>query len=193
MKELLSFTFALLFIACQNQPFSHLDASPASQLTVSTQALYVPETSACEIHPETSLDVVQELSNSEMPGFHYREIPKRSEFDFENGFEALSCASSMTSSDETSDVVASAGADAIVDVIARAESWQKLTEKWDVRPVVMTCVDTNALSNNPACRDLIFVAEEGKLFSSSFENDFSQDSKSESWLVSSNESIVTKN
>lgn len=176
MKELLAFTFALFFIACQNQPFSNFSTPPAiTQSVATTRTVENLESSACVTETaDPSLDIVKELQDSEQPGIHYRETPKMSEFDFENGYETLACTSSVTSSDDLqeqgpaaeTEQLAAAPSAPVETGSETAPGWSTLTEKWEYRPTVTTCLDPQADSNGPACKEVSFEIEAGKLFSS---------------------------
>ncbi len=176
MKELLSFAFAILFISCQNQPFHSLAFDPDTTKVEVSETFSVPDSTACESTPEKTLDVAKELQDSRAPGFYYRETPMRSEFDFENGFEALTCASNVTSSDDSKEAMTLAEEPSVSEVetadpIAQAASWDALTQKWAVTHAVTACFDRNAQSENPSCETTSFAAEDGKLFSSYFQED----------------------
>jgi hypothetical protein len=178
MKELLSFAFALLFISCQNQPFHNLALDPGSPKTETAQIFVAPESAACESNPEKTLDVAKELQDSRSPGLYYRETPMRSEFDFENGFEALVCTANVTNSDDAEspttvaeEASSPSSESESADPIQAAANWDILTQKWEITPAVTTCFDRNAQSENPACEAPSFIAEDGKLFSSYFPED----------------------
>lgn len=165
MKELLSFAFALLFISCQNQPFRHLSTNAALQAVVtnSNQAVAPVDAAVCADLSEKSLDVTAELADSKLPGFYYRETPMRSEFDMDNGYKDLVCASQVTNSETLEEsFVANAPS---TKPEASGDSWEVLTQKWEFRPVALTCTDLNTQSKSLSCEEMIFVIETGKQFS----------------------------
>lgn len=129
MKELLSFAFALLFIACQNQPFSHRAASPAPSVKIPIQATVRAQSESCNIELEKTLDVIKELQDERQPGFYYREASVRSEFDFENGYESLVCVTQMTSSEDFEQAIAEVPSPEPETMAL--EGWETLTRKWE--------------------------------------------------------------
>jgi len=158
MKELLSFAFLLLFIACQNQPYSEikLDLPSRSQTTVAS-----PSVETCGSEAEETFDVVKELEHSESPGFYYRAKSLQSESS-DNKTELICIARVTTDSNET-EVFEVTHDDSKVSV----EAWDALTKKWQVTKDQVACEIVQ--SESPICQGPNFEAEEGKLFSSYFE------------------------
>jgi len=153
MKELLAFAFAILFISCQNQPFNHLSTSPTPQVTLAANS-------------EMAVDVAAELTNPKLPGFYYRETPVRSEFDTENGYKDLTCISQVSSSEDSEEVAVTSTNTATADnELTEIEGWGTLTQKWEYQPATRTCIDSDAQSESPSCKEAVFVIETGKLIS----------------------------
>jgi hypothetical protein len=160
MKELLSFTFALLFISCQNIAPKVLTASPTAEATTKpAMTTVVSDSFSCETLPEESWDLVKQLEDKNQPGIHYRAATMSSEADSESGYDSFVCVSQITSSEDLTDPVtpASDSAPSMTDdtpptePIAALEGWKTLTEKWEIRPALAACYDRNAQSEGPTC------------------------------------------
>lgn len=171
MKEILFFSLVLLFIACQNEPHNLNSNSNLPSLLQTEIQASLAESVSCTKSTHALVDVNKELQDPEQPGFYYREMPNRSELISENNQSELVCISQVTNSNdnETPAPTESETVSETETAEAPAEDWQYLTQKWEVAPMVATCVDENANSENPSCEDSIFMAEDGKLFSANLE------------------------
>jgi hypothetical protein len=178
MKELILFSFVIIFISCQNQTLqsSTLELKPDSQAQAVSLAADSFEALACasEELQEQSLDVVQELANSENPGFYYRAPILRSELLSGSELDQLVCTSGTTEfNDEpqvATDILASELSTPTSETATEEASWAILTEKWELEQQIVSCQEQSLQSENPACEDTTFSTEEGELLSSHFEN-----------------------
>jgi hypothetical protein len=172
MKEILFFSLVLLFIACQNEPHNLNSHSNLPSLLQTEIQASLAESVSCIKSPHTLVDVNKELQDPEQPGFYYREMPNRSELITENNQAELVCISQVTNSNDTETPSPAENKTVTATETAEtpAEDWQYLTQKWELTPVIATCVDENANSENPSCEDSIFMAEDGKLFSANLED-----------------------
>lgn len=166
MKELLSFSFLVLFIACQNQPFENSKYESTFESKTSVVIAAPSPFESCTTLTQEPLDVVKELEHKENPGFHYREAELMSEAS-ENSHSELICIERVTEANAVETVAIEETEQPAEAIQADSPaSWETLTDRWTYVPEKLVSLDKKAQMENPACDETgIFSTSKFETFS----------------------------